>query len=218
MSSLEERISECDTHLGKFKNEKDLYQLNINELVSLYEFCQNEQSKMDKILQTDLYHLIGMGEMSAAQSVYFLKHLKKYLSYRPNLKVLITGLTWVNTLPKFNESASYKLNELGNITLTTNNLHYGDSKEYKNAVEKTSNKPFEIKGNTIIVSKKKFIEFFGLLHDFCSTIVETSLEENMKNGNEYLGIKWEGLGEDNSYKGSFLVNEVKNRFVNIAKA
>ena len=71
---------------------------------------------MDAIISTDLYHIIGMGELTVTQTNTFLKLIKEYMSFRLDIKTIASNLT-VENIPGLPSQSEYKLARFGNIVL-----------------------------------------------------------------------------------------------------
>jgi hypothetical protein len=114
ISDLELRISMCEKHLGNITTKSELLQLQLCEFLKLKNFCQEEHSRMDKI-NSDFYHLIGMGNLTPIQTQKLCGLIRKYLVYRSDIKfiasVIITDYNF--TFPTTSEYKTF----LGNIKL-----------------------------------------------------------------------------------------------------
>lgn len=84
--------------------------------ITQYNACVNKGrsvvSKQDKILTAELYHILGMGNLSMAQQAKFLQKIKLISSKRSMLKA-IASLSLI-TIPKnIKEETTYDCSELG---------------------------------------------------------------------------------------------------------
>lgn len=93
--------------------------LSINEAINRVEQAKKMQATMDSIFQTELYHIIGMGDMDLYQETMFMEEIKELGSYRGYVKAI--AFYKINPLPKIPEESSYKCKYLG-IDLTKENL------------------------------------------------------------------------------------------------
>ena len=66
----------------------------------------------------DLYHIIGMGDLSVPQMMKFIFLMKAYLAYRPNIKSISKGFDSMTNLPKIPVKTKFKLLALCDLTLT----------------------------------------------------------------------------------------------------
>ena len=118
VSSLQERLDNCEKYLGEIKTTEDLKNITIGQALELRDFCVAEVEKMTKIAMVDLYHIIGMGDLSVPQMMKFIFLMKAYLSYRPNIKSISKGFDSITELPKIPVKTKFKLLALCDLTLT----------------------------------------------------------------------------------------------------
>lgn len=117
INNLEERIEQCYSYLGYIVNKKDLEEITVNDLKNLITFCRSEQGKMDTILTTELYHILGMGNLTVQQQNKLISNLKKYMYYRSDIKAIACNATDVTKLPDLPTNSEYKLTILGDFKL-----------------------------------------------------------------------------------------------------
>ena len=86
VSSLQERLDNCEKYLGEIKTTEDLKNITIGQALELRDFCVAEVEKMTKIVMVDLYHVIGMGDLSVPQMMKFVFFFFSYQTKRPNIK------------------------------------------------------------------------------------------------------------------------------------
>ena len=118
ISALQERLDNCEKYLGEIKTTEDLKNITIGQALELRDFCVAEVEKMTKIAMVDLYHIIGMGDLSVPQMMKFIFLMKAYLSYRPNIKSISKGFDSMTNLPKIPVNTKFKLLALCDLTLT----------------------------------------------------------------------------------------------------
>ena len=118
VSSLQERLDNCEKYLGEIKTTEDLKNITIGQALELRDFCVAEVEKMTKIAMVDLYHIIGMGDLSVPQMMKFVFMMKAYLAYRPNIKSISKGFDSITELPKIPVKTKFKLLALCDLTLT----------------------------------------------------------------------------------------------------
>ena len=82
-SQLNSLIKECAFNIKKSSNEFD--SLPLSEIRIKVNNCKELQSKIDRLLQIDLYHFIGMGNFTNIQMSKFMSKIKKI----SNLKSIV---------------------------------------------------------------------------------------------------------------------------------
>ena len=118
ISALQKRLDNCEKYLGEIKTTEDLKNITIGQALELKDFCIAEVEKMTKIAMVDLYHIIGMGDLSVPQMMKFIFLMKAYLAYRPNIKSISKGFDSMTNLPKIPVNTKFKLLALCDLTLT----------------------------------------------------------------------------------------------------
>ena len=118
ISALQERLDNCEKYLGEIQTTEDLKNITIGQALELRDFCVAEVEKMTKIAMVDLYHIIGMGDLSVPQMMKFIFLMKAYLAYRPNIKSISKGFDSMTNLPKIPVKTKFKLLALCDLTLT----------------------------------------------------------------------------------------------------
>ena len=118
ISALQERLDNCEKYLGEIQTTEDLKNITIGQALELRDFCVAEVEKMTKIAMVDLYHIIGMGDLSVPQMMKFIFLMKAYLAYRPNIKSISKGFDSMTDLPKIPVKTKFKLLALCDLTLT----------------------------------------------------------------------------------------------------
>ena len=118
ISALQERLDNCEKYLGEIQTTEDLKNITIKQALELKDFCVAEVEKMTKIAMVDLYHIIGMGDLSVPQMMKFVFLMKAYLAYRPNIKSISKGFDSMTNLPKIPAKTKFKLLALCDLTLT----------------------------------------------------------------------------------------------------
>lgn len=118
INALQERLDNCEKYLGGIKTTEDLKNITIGQALELRDFCVAEVEKMTKIVMVDLYHIIGMGDLSVPQMMKFVFMMKAYLAYRPNIKSISKGFDSMTNLPKIPVKTKFKLLALCDLTLT----------------------------------------------------------------------------------------------------
>lgn len=117
MNCLDERISQCSNRLDKIVDSSSIESLSIAEAKELKKFCVDEVATMTRICMVDLYHIIGMGNLTGVQMTKFISKFKKYVSYRPDIKKISKHLASFDDIPKLPSKTRFRLLELGGVVL-----------------------------------------------------------------------------------------------------
>ena len=227
ISALQERLDNCEKYLGEIKTTEDLKKITIGQALELRDFCVAEVEKMTKIAMVDLYHIIGMGDLSVPQMMKFVFMMKAYLAYRPNIKSISKGFDSITELPKIPVKTKFKLLALCDLTLTVgedeeafeDNATIDDYTELKKvnvkADEEVSVKAdeghvdvqsdcFSIVDQTVMVDMGRLGEFHKVLSNLATTTCDfTKLIRRMLDHKSYFGIEWFG-SENNIAAGKIL--------------
>ena len=87
VSNISEQINNCESALAQYyscsQDFSKMSIMNINETISS---CRKAQGDMDKMVMSDLYHIIGMANLNAAQTSKIIKLTKTLLQYRSDVK------------------------------------------------------------------------------------------------------------------------------------
>lgn len=209
ISNLENRIENCEMYLGGIKCTEDLDVFMLSEIRDLRDFCIAESKAMTEIVMVELYHIIGMGKLTATQTMAFMSKMKLYLSYRPMLKTFASHLQSIDDLPKIPVHNKYQLSYLATFWL------YSDV-ETEDAVEDTAsiedykpelrkalaetNCPYTLEGKNIFIKIKNLEEFFNCAFLFgCTTGDFATLKRKIESHGTYFGIKWIRTDTDTIY-------------------
>ena len=227
ISALQERLDNCEKYLGKIQTTEDLKNITIGQALELRDFCVAEVEKMTKIAMVDLYHIIGMGDLSVPQMMKFIFLMKAYLAYRPNIKSISKGFDSMTNLPKIPVKTKFKLLALCDLTLTVgedeeafeDNATVADYDELKKvnvkADEEVSEKAdkeqvtvqgdcFSIVDQTVMVDMGRLGEFHKVLSSLATTTCDfTKLIKKILDHKSYFGIEWIG-SENNMAAGKIL--------------
>lgn len=227
ISALQERLDNCEKYLGKIKTTEDLKNITIGQALELRDFCVAEVEKMTKIVMVDLYHIIGMGDLSVPQMMKFVFLMKAYLAYRPNIKSISKGFDSIAELPKIPVKTKFKLLALCDLTLTVgegeeafednatiddyNELKKVNVKADEGVSEKTDEEQvvvqsdcFSIVDQTVMVDMGRLGEFYKVLSSLATTTCDfTKLIRRILDHKPYFGIEWFG-SEDNMAAGKIL--------------
>lgn len=206
-SCLEARISMCELKIGKIHTTDDLKKLTIAEAQEIQSFCRSEESLQTKIVQCDLYHIIGMGNLTPPQMMKLTYLVKDYLQYRSVIKTLAMNFEKISALPGLPVSAFYKTHGFGGISLSSieTDLTVGDDL------------PFAVSGEMIMVIPNRLSEFIELWSKKSKTnISEENFLKKIVYSAEYGGIRWtvDNLG---NYVGIFKQDNVRDMFTGIQR-
>lgn len=102
---------ECEEFINMFGGNFDLEELKIKELKVLIEKARSLQGKTDSILHNELYHLIGMGNLTPVQTAQLCAIIKKISGARSYFKPVSTYV--LNKLPMVPDKSDYKCNVAG---------------------------------------------------------------------------------------------------------
>ena len=102
----------------------ELLKMTLAEIQKRIDKAQDIQSSMDTVLTTELYHILGMGNLSASQQLRFMSKVREYCSYRPYIKML--SQYNLPAVPSINNKAEYRCKTL-KIKLTKSIKPYENS-------------------------------------------------------------------------------------------
>ena len=232
ISALQERLDNCEKYLGEIQTTEDLKNITIKQALELKDFCVAEVEKMTKIAMVDLYHIIGMGDLSVPQMMKFIFLMKAYLAYRPNIKSISKGFDSMTNLPKIPVKTKFKLLALCDLTLTVGEdedafednatvdeytelkkVKQVNAKNDEEVSEKTDKEQeqvtvqgdcFSIVDQTVRVDLGRLSEFYKVLSSLATTTCDfTKLIKKIIDHKSYFGIAWYGT-EDNIAAGKIL--------------
>ena len=108
VENLSKQIEQCETVLSKYNlNTRDISKMTIKDLNESILSCRTAVSEMDKFVKADLYHIIGMANLNAAQTSRIIKLTKELTSYRGDIK-FVSGQDTI-LIPKKKKESTYKL-------------------------------------------------------------------------------------------------------------
>ena len=227
ISALQERLDNCEKYLGEIQTTEDLKNITIGQALELKDFCVAEVEKMTKIAMVDLYHIIGMGDLSVPQMMKFIFLMKAYLAYRPNIKSISKGFDSMTNLPKIPVKTKFKLLALCDLTLTVGEdeeafednatideyteLKKVNVKNDEEVSEKTDKEQITVQGDcfsivdqTVMVDMGRLGEFHKVLSSLATTTCDfTKLIKKILDHKSYFGIEWIG-SENNIAAGKIL--------------
>jgi hypothetical protein len=203
IDSLQRRVDLCYLHLAGIYDTEDLGTVSLSQAATLKQFCVEEETIMTKICMVDLYHIIGMGQLSPTQMMKFTYLMQDYLSYRPTIKVLAQKLDKIGELPNIPVKTRFKLLGLGDVTLTYGEgdlvdeasvEDYTSLKVAKTIPDPPANLPFTLSGSTLRVDLSRLDYFVECMEALFNTNLSVdNLRKKINNKGEYLGIQWNGI-------------------------
>ena len=108
VENLSKQIEQCETALSKYNlNARDISKMTIKDLNESILSCRTALSERDKFVKADLYHIIGMADLNAAQTSRIIKLTKELTSYRGDIK-FVSGQDTI-LIPKKKKESTYKL-------------------------------------------------------------------------------------------------------------
>ena len=190
MSALDIRKDLCKKHLGEITTTADLSKITLAAAADLKNFCIAEEAIMTNIVMVDLYHVIGMGNLSPTQMMKFTYSIQEYLEYRPTIKSIVKNLDSIMSLPKIPVKTQYKLQRLGDVVLTKGEGPIVDEST-GDACFETKDLPFSLDGRVIKVDLNQ-LDYFATLW---ATINKTKLScdtfrQKCLGLKEYAGVQW----------------------------
>jgi len=220
-SNLETHLNNCKAHLDHIKTTEDLSNISVKEFVALKSFAKAEEIDMTEICMVDLYHILGMGELTMTQQNTLIKLFKEYTSYRSDLKALTT-ISSVEKLPKLPSRSSYKLHKLGDITLisklrgrTTDDTEptvesetvetYHDAKEEAKAMEISLNS-IVFQGNVMSFNIEDIDTVISVVN---ATASRNKILTAARNKTAYCEIIWEFTDGTETAIKAFIINANK---------
>lgn len=107
---------EAERFIELFNGDFDLNNLTIKDFKQLIDKARSLQKKTDQILQAELYHLIGMGNLTSTQTSKLCAIIKRISSSRSYFKPVAGYI--LNKLPEVPDKSSYKC-EIAGIKLNS---------------------------------------------------------------------------------------------------
>lgn len=198
MTAIEVRVAKCRIYLDKIHTTDDLRRLTIAQAAEIKEFCVEEEVIMTNIAMVDLYHVIGMGDLSPIQMSQFVYSVKEYLSYRSVIKAISKNLDSIIELPKIPVSTKFQCLGLKGILLQCGEgteIEESSISDYDNlkvpTVERPEVIPYELEGHIIRIPTPKVDEFVELLAQILkSPISKGNFKDKMRYHGSYAGIQW----------------------------
>ena len=190
--ALADRIKVCELQLGEIHTTTDLSKLSILRARDLKSFCAAEEEIMTKIVMVDLYHIIGMAELTPPQMMKFTYAIQEYLQYRPTIKAIAKSLDSIFDLPKIPVETQYKLLGLCDLTLyaAAEEVDTASVDDY-NQLKSAPLLPFKVEGRRIKVDMTQFDFFVTLMTNLTkSPLSADNCAKAIAGHKEYLGIEW----------------------------
>lgn len=220
-NNLETRLSLCKKYLDDVTTTEDLSNLTINQFKELKSFCKQEQIDMTEICMVDLYHVLGMGDLTVTQRNTFLKLFTEYTSYRSDLKA-ISMMDSIDNLPNLPSRSKYRLHKLATDVVLysklrgrceNNNISEDDEslETYKEA--KILDKTQTVQMNSIVLQGSIINLDVTDLDTFITCLNPTGKKENLikaaRNKSPYGDVVWEFTDESETHLKGVIVSTPK---------
>lgn len=202
MSGLQQRIDTCAVNTRGVACRDDIMSLSVADAAKLANFCKGEVARQFKIVSIDMYHLVGMSDLTPPQMSKLIYKIREYLQYRPLLKALAANLNDLQSIPHIPTGCKYELS-FTDVLLSTCpqdtttpvfiNSPYGN--------------PFcfdiDTSGYFIQVHVSRISEFTSELKRILklSSLKESTVVRRMQEHScdPYCGIRWDYVGVDPDY-------------------
>ena len=226
INALDEKIKICKESFGSIKTKEDVENLSVVEARRLRDLAKTEVEDMTEIVMVELYHILGMGNLTAIQTTTFIRKMKEYLNYRPTMKNFSSAFNTLEDLPIIPPKRKYHLNHLGDFWLVVGGdeseavedvCSIEDYKSSNNVKIKAMNIEFTIDGGKLRIHEsylKTLCEncvLFGLGGNFN---LET-LKKKIDNNGTYGGIQWCGMTLEGIVEGNISSPRVLEKFKSI---
>lgn len=206
---MEGRIAACHFYLDNIQTTDDLKKLTIENAQTLQRFCRQEETVMTKFVQNDLYHLIGMGDLTPPQMMKLTYLTKDWLQYRSTIKTLAMNFDKISQLPKIPVASAYVCKAF-DITLTS------DTEAFSG--QAPSEVPYAVSGNLIQVLKEDLPRFLTFWSEKAKVnFSENNFLQKIKVSAEYGGVRWT-VDNYGNYVGVIKQDSVQQLFEGCAKA
>lgn len=215
IADLTDKINECKKYFDNLKTTDDIMQLSIAEVNALKLFVKEHYVLQTQALMVDLYHILCMGNMSAAQEHVFVKLIKEYAAYRPMFnafKEKFIDFTDIPTIPVKStfrtlviaKGAEFSVGDADAIEVedvcTIEEYQSVASKRSKEIVNKYVDNLSGVdlsafnfpKSDVLTIYESdidKIKDVFAVFPGFRSYSSD-ALKRKIKAGSNYLGIKW----------------------------
>ena len=230
--ALLERKNKCDEILGSLFENPDITDRTIKEIVAIKEFCKAELPIMTNIAMCDLYHIIGMSDITPIQTMQFIKVFKEYIRYRVIVKLFTDKEFYIDEAPKFPKKSHYRMLELGNVEVSvtfsnglvdmvdvSNVEEYDATKKNKHSDEPDPapkpTLPFILDGHSVIIKRKDIGKFALLINEIMH--MEASIPNAVNKITSFkdcLGFSWKKEDKfPDSFRGRFKSKDVHERLL-----
>lgn len=215
IENLDARVDMCVANFSGIKSDDDINNLPLAEAKRLRDLAKSEVEKMTNIAMVELYHIIGMGDLTMPQLSTFLKKVKTYLKYRPVVKFFAKNFTTIDDIPPIQNGTKYQLAELGNFWLTVGNEEAVDDKasidDYVREHHPTVKIGFDysLRGKELKVHENQLDSLATNGEIIFGTQVNaTTLKQKILKKCEYCGVAWQGIDSEDYIHGTVKSNTV----------
>ena len=223
INALDEKIKICKENFGLIKTKQDVENLSVVEARRLKDLAKTEVEDMTEIVMVELYHILGMGNLTVIQTTTFIRKMKEYLSYRPTMKNFSRAFNTLEDLPSIPPKTKYHLNHLGDFWLVVGGdaseavediCSVQDYKSSNNEQIKAMNIYFSIEGGKLRIHES----YLKTLCDNCvlfglgKNLNLETLNKKIENKGTYGGIQWLGKTDSGLVEGNFSSASILEKF------
>ena len=202
MSGLQQRIDTCAVNTLGVTCRDDILKLSVEDAIHLASFCKAEVNRQFKIVSIDMYHLVGMSDLTPPQMSKLVYKIREYLQYRPLLKALAANLNDLQSIPHIPTGCKYELS-FTDVLLST----CPQDTTTPVFIDSPDGNPFcfdiDTSGYFIRVHAGRIPEFTSELKKVLklSSLKESTVVRRMQEHScdPYCGIRWDYTGGDPDY-------------------
>lgn len=108
VENINDQIKQCEAALSEYNMcLRDYSKMTMENLNATILSCRKACQKMDKFITSDLYHIIGMGNLNAVQLSHIVKLTKTLTKHRSDIK-FFAGQNTI-TIPVRKVNSTYNL-------------------------------------------------------------------------------------------------------------
>lgn len=220
MEGLNSRVDSCKRYLDTVNTTEDLAKLSIVAARSLRDWAREEQGKMDQVAKSELYHILGMGNLTVVQTMEFIAKVKTYLSFRSTIRTIAAHLSSIDNLPNIPVHATYDLHVLADLTLHSGPIEREAAREEEEGIEVKSEPPFLLRGKTIQVQIDQLPNFVAYLSTACALPVSDvkKLKAAIDKGGAFFGIQWSAGTLDGTCSGIVTSEPILSKLSTLSRA
>lgn len=230
IKALDNRLQVCSENFDKIQETVDIEQLSLIEAKRLRSVAISELDVMTQIAMVDLYHVIGMGNLTVTQSAEFLRKMKQYLQYRPLLKLFSSHLLSIEELPQITHNIKFQLTALGGVWLSSGEDQEAvlDKSSLADFIARSADQikaaplRFELQGRQLKIHQDQLENFckYGQLIGCSNTVILETLMKKIADQKDFCGVQWGQIDEDGYVHGEVIAPRVYDKmqgFLTIVK-